>query len=583
MGCGSSTPVTTFKKPDENLNTKQIANDAGYIKHKERRKESVSSKSSKTKDKSSKSSSRSSSSSTLRDRGDSAKSDRVKSGKSKKIDGVEPDRIKSGQSGRLGSGVSDRVRSGKSDRIGSGRSDRYKTDQEYSGTEKDVQNEVLDSKHTEDNEVRENEYEFVDKETEETYVFVSNTGVVSETNKSEKEKDLPEEHEERDEYEHLDLNPILIPEMNPNKHMENYTIDDVVNNNTAKGKNNWFLYGRKVYSLDLFVPIVFNRVGQYLELTNQEYLSADNMLSGHSGYPVYVARYYGVRRKEMNAILPACQIGILINMSREEFLSRLKHCVDNIKTDLEKEEHLTENLVDYLEQLSRWLSSYPNVELEPPVDRTNVDPNQCEFPLPEKIRADSTVLRYWSKDWEPFDMTIDEEGAWHIIPLLNEDWGDVHQLYADLVAGNRDEAIPDLDMEIEGEAAWNVIELDIIKNDKTTEGQEQIWKTRESRKDLDDPERMKRRRKQLADNFLARHENSKRLKAEDMIPHLDWASTLEQHWKEFQELCENYVHRQQVSQDTEKVPDTTDLEPKTLPENIPPQDTLSLLSDHGVN
>jgi hypothetical protein len=47
--------------------------------------------------------------------------------------------------------------------------------------------------------------------------------------------------------------------------------------------------------------------------------------------------------------------------------------------------------------------------------------------------------------------------------------------------------LPDFDFTIDGEAAWAVIELDLVKNDKTTEKQEKIWRSRDNRTDLNDP------------------------------------------------------------------------------------------------
>ena len=387
-----------------------------------------------------------------------------------------------------------------------------------------------------------------------------------------------------------------------------YTKNDVENNNAEKGKYYWFLYGRKVYSLDLLIPNVLNAVKRHSIISDQKNNPIHNMSfdSMHWKYPVYEAKNL-IGRKHLNAILPVCQIGILTGMSREEDLSQLKHSVEQVKTDLEEEEILTENLVDYLEQLLRWLHSYPNVELETTVGRKNVDPNLCKFPLPVTIKADCSVLRSWARGWRRFDMTMDKDGAWRMLPRWSCGLGDTHQIFADMVAkrvdnhlpgfnmeiegeaawdvikldagfsgknvdlGNflqefvdsiaarEDKTLPSFDMEIEGEAAWNVIELYIVKNDTTTEEQDKIWKTRSQRKYLDDPERMRRRRKQIEDNFLSRH-NTK-LSAKDMIPYADWASRLEQHWKIFQELCKTFAQKQTVSEEIQTTSNTTDLEP----------------------
>ena len=362
------------------------------------------------------------------------------------------------------------------------------------------------------------------------------------------EEEQPDDNQ--DEYsvcEYLSISDL--PEIDENKEFPVYTIDDVAKHNTDKGTNNWFLYGRKVYSLDLFIKIVFNRVQDYLSKTNQKRFPADAVLTGKrdfgsylgrvcGSYPVYIAVYHGVRREEMEKVLAASQIGKLEPISREEYISKMKQSVDIVKSDLEAEAELTEYLADYLEQLSRWLYSYPNVEIEQSFDRTNADPNKCEFPLPDKVRADCSVIRRWARDWVGFDMTIDEGGAWFSYPLLNEDWGDVHQTYVDTCALREDPDASDLDMEIDGEAAWHVIPVDVVKNDETTEQQEATLNCRKVRKYLNDPERMRKRRKQIAERFL------KRYQPEDMVIYENWADRLEQQWKEFETLCETFVPRQ---------------------------------------
>ena len=640
MGCGSSsTQVKEFRpvSRQNSITVKRVENHTKQTAHKTiREKSEVSNKSDKAKHKENSCSTNSSRVSL---------SEKAKSGRSS--------RSSSAKSSRASSAKSDRKDKGNASKASSAKSDRK--DKENEKTEKDVHayyallnqadnlneeakseideiqtidvvhSDAIDEKVGEadndslygetggndDNEAvaiskagnRRNEvdhetrHEVVDRQTIHENSNVKHEGEHVGT----KTENADGDENEYDEYSGYELCPIDIPEINKNKEFPEYTVDDIVNNNAEKGKNNWFLYGRKVYTLDLFTPIVFSRVQEYLNMTDQDQYTADDILSGKTefgSYPVYVARNNGVRGKEMIKILPASQIGRLQSISREEYLSRLKQSVDNVKSDLEAHENLNEYLVDYLEQLSRWLVSYPNVELEQPMDRNNIDPNQCEFPLPDKIRADSSVIRQWAKDWVEFDMKIDEDGAWSMLPLISEDWGDVHQTFVDYCAKHVDAEIPDMNMEIEGEAAWDVIKLDIFKNDETTEEQETTWKAREKRKDLDDRERMSRRRKEIADSFLKRHDT--RLKPEDMVEYGEWANRLEKHWKEFQELCETYVPRQRVQEKERQAPDATDLEPKKLsdndehteqvanesqepkqlPENIPPQDTVSIRSGH---
>ena len=346
--------------------------------------------------------------------------------------------------------------------------------------------------------------------------------------------DSDESEEEQDEFAGLDLIPINIPEVDANKHLIEYTVVDVGDNNDMKGKNNWFLHERNVYSLEDFTAIVRDRIQQYLELTEQDDKTVDDVMSSYHP-PTEGAKAHGVKEDELMAVLPACQIGKLIKMSRAEYLARMKNYVDGIKTDLESKKHLTETLTDYLAQLYRWLYNYPNNELETSTERLYTDPNKCEFPLPEQIRADSTLLRHWIKDWQSLEFSLDGDAAWNQIPFLNEDLGDTHETFIEVLSQRVDEEIPDMDLDIDGEAAWEVIDIDIIKNDITTKTQDSVIKARERRTDLKDKARMKRRREQLAKGFLSRHKY--RLKQEDMVPYLDWATRLEQQWVDFQTLC----------------------------------------------
>ena len=524
-------------------------------------------------------------------------------------------RVKSKSTSSSSSSISDRVNSAISDRHKSEQENKKQNDVEPVGAPVTKENfdDATKSEPTEGNDDDKNEVnktklindlqsddEGIRSVQNETKQF--NDEKTDVTNESDVDKEKQKLEEQHEEFQGLDFKPIIVPEVDPTKQMNDYTIDDIVNNNAEKGRNNWFIYGKKVYSLDLFIPIVNSRIEQYLQYVKLDnyllynlpipYEWFDNPPSAHKlmtgpypgrypgTYPIYCARLYGVRRKELNTILPTCKIGNLSALPRDEYLSRLKHCVDNVKSDLETEENLTENLVDYLEQLSRWVSNYPNVELEIPLDRTNVDPNECEFPLPDKIRADCSVLQQWAVDWIPFDLTFDGDVPWTVIPLLKEDWGDTHQIYADIISKRVDETLPDFNLEIEGEAAWSVIKVDIVKNDETTEEQDKLLKVREQRNDFNDPERMRRRRNKIAESFLLRHE--KRLKPEDMIPYKDWATRLEQHWKEFQELCESEFIRPQQTYEPEKLADESENKPKALPESIPPHDTQSLLSEHGT-
>ena len=127
--------------------------------------------------------------------------------------------------------------------------------------------------------------------------------------------------------------------------------------------------------------------------------------------------------------------------------------------------------------------------------------------LPVQIRGEPTVLRGWAHDWEVFNTSIDEGVAWRTLPGC----ADADRKSTDFLAEREDKTLPKFNMKIEGEAAYDVMTLNTFLTDEKTQEQEEIWKTRESRKLLNNPERMRRRRKQVVDEFLKRHDSKRRI------------------------------------------------------------------------
>lgn len=250
-------------------------------------------------------------------------------------------------------------------------------------------------------------------------------------------------------------------------------------------------------------------------------------------YPIYVAREHGVSRKELASVLAVCRVGNCVNIPREEYLARMKQSAEYVL----EEDTGSEYFKDYKNQLDRWLADYPmnKVNNDPPTAQS--DPNETTFPLPPDIQADPSVLRKWIETWTEFDLVVPEEGAWQQQPLLKDDWGDTHELYAKVVQEHHDDgSMEPFDMNIDGDVAWIEIELDLFKNDKTTDSQDLVWKKRATRTNLNDPEWMKKRRDELGMALKKRYElRQKEYPVENFI---SFAEILEQHWKEFQELCE---------------------------------------------
>ncbi|XP_045161062.2 uncharacterized protein LOC123526017 [Mercenaria mercenaria] len=310
-----------------------------------------------------------------------------------------------------------------------------------------------------------------------------------------------------------------------------YTVDDIVEHNNEVADLDWFKYGKKIYSWKKMKPIIQERVDQFKDIGPLNYYSPTP--GSQFGYPIYVTRDHGLTRKELAKVLTYCRVGNSIDVPREQCLARMKQSAEFVL----EEDTGTDYFKDYKDQLNRWLADYPmNKVYNDPPD-TQSDPNELAFPLPADIQSDPSVLRKWTETWIEFDCEVPEEGAWPMKELLKDDWGDTHDLYANVVQEHHgNEAIEPLDMTIDGDVAWVEIELDLFKNDKTTEHQETVWKKRATRTNLNDPLWMKKRREELAEILKKRYEErQKQYPVENFI---NFADILEKHWEEFQTLCQ---------------------------------------------
>ena len=218
----------------------------------------------------------------------------------------------------------------------------------------------------------------------------------------------------------------------------------------------------------------------------------------------------------------------------------MKQCVENI---LEPDAEMGEDgqyVIEYKQQLMRWLQKYPEIPIGNNIPDYHTDPNELAFPI---VIDDPLSFRKWIGEWEPFETEVPESGAWNFIeysfvhdPKMAEEF---HDHYASIVKSFRDISLDDFDMTIDGEAAWSVIELDIVKNDTATEEQLKIWSLREKRTNLHDPEWMKGRRRQIADIILNRHDT---WEADVVEPYLSFAENMEEAWRLFQEVCDKYFN-----------------------------------------
>ncbi|XP_045187578.2 uncharacterized protein LOC123545308 [Mercenaria mercenaria] len=323
--------------------------------------------------------------------------------------------------------------------------------------------------------------------------------------KRKEEKRSKFDHEKLEEEVVNSLGPVLCSlEMDGDRDKNaRYTVDDIIeHNDRGGGEIDWFKYGKQIYSWKKMKPIVQERLNHLKDITPLYF--SGRTPGGQFLYPIHVARHHGLTRKELAEVLEYCRVGISIDVPREQYLARMKQSVEFV---LEADTDGTDYLLDYMDQLNRWLADYPmNKVYNDPPD-TKLDPNKLAFPLPADMQSDPSVLREWIETEIAFDCNVPVEGAWPMKELLKNDWRDTHDLYANEIQEHHgNEATEPLDMAIDGDVAWVEIELDLFKNDKTTEHQETVWNKRAIRTNLIDPMWMKKRREELAEILKKRYE-----------------------------------------------------------------------------
>lgn len=244
------------------------------------------------------------------------------------------------------------------------------------------------------------------------------------------------------------------------------------------------------------------------------------------GYPIYLARRQGVSRKELKLVLQYCYIGNVVDLSKHEYLSRIKQDAEAVLEDGN-----IDQLPDYRDQLNRWIREYPNNPVYNESPEPEKDPNGEPFPLPADIQSDPSILRKWI---ETFEWDTELGDYWNNDPNIYTDVGDVHEEFATLVASHVDSSIPDLDLTIDGDVAWIQVELDLFKNDVSTEAQEATWKKRETRTNLENEAWLEKRREELYQSLIQRHE----WEVSKVEPYRVFFDRIKEDWAKFQKLCE---------------------------------------------
>ncbi|CAH1790079.1 unnamed protein product [Owenia fusiformis] len=184
---------------------------------------------------------------------------------------------------------------------------------------------------------------------------------------------------------------------------------------------------------------------------------------------------------------------------------------------------------EYQKCLTRRLKTIGNVQ---DAGIPSGDPNKSTFNLPEGV--DSKDMREWSENWELFE-TLEEGGLFSDYidyPLMKDD-RDQHKLFPETLRtwynGWRL-----FDLSIDGEAAWNVLPTGVITEDVVTENQLKVIESRKKRRHFGDLKRMAARRERLAEHFKAYAKDKPYVTRK--LDHVSWAARMEESWQKLQDL-----------------------------------------------
>ncbi len=223
---------------------------------------------------------------------------------------------------------------------------------------------------------------------------------------------------------------------------------------------------------------------------------------------------YSTQDKEFAALLRP--------LTKEEFAEECKDEIKNLKRDLTNTEESTPILEETEKILTRnefKLNRIPSIP--------QGDPNLQPFPIPHD--SSPSDMRKWVSTWQPFDCQLT---PWPCIETKPSELGVTQEIFKGLLRPWLDNWVP-FDMEIDGEAAWECLELNLVANDIITKEQGKLIEKRSTRTDMNNRGRMAFRRKQLRHYFKQKyHINEEQISRYD-----NFTQSLEDSAKEFQTVC----------------------------------------------
>ena len=229
-----------------------------------------------------------------------------------------------------------------------------------------------------------------------------------------------------------------------------------------------------------------------------------------------------------------------MNDSDQVYWNDIKQDAENVDSELKNIHPRSEYQQDYLDVIMRFFELYEIHSGSIPRNHQilNGDPNTFPFHLPKSVEENKEMIRSWSETWQSFDLEMPEDGPWGFETfekIRMDDFRDFVLLTTDELYREDFHSGIELNHEIDGDAAWEVLPVDVIKDDVTLPTQDEILLSRDKRTDLDDLVRMKKRRDELAAYFI-------RERGDEIQTYCDkflvFTATLEDGWKQFQSLCE---------------------------------------------
>lgn len=328
---------------------------------------------------------------------------------------------------------------------------------------------------------------------------------------------------------------------------ESYSLRELNEHNHEKGFVDLLSFHNDAISM----PALFDLCSPYTLAIERTKLLDNNPNLQESDYPSYLEHhrfespfsgpfldllYDGLDCKTIVLCMKKCRVS-KIRKDKKEEIADLKQDINVVMEEISRNAgELGESLVEYKDQLQRACAKYEvSLASTGEIEETKVsaeDLNEKVFPLPDVFQKNPKLFRKWVETWEIFDTKGDgwdfSLKQWELFEK------DSSEMKIDDTKLHRTEldALPALDLSIDGEAGWEVIPVDLVKNDVTTPQQEKIWRIREKRTDLNDPVQMEKRRMAIEEYF-------QRTYAERFT----WAS---KRVAEFRGFAENLVTSEQV-------------------------------------